>query len=62
MTMTDNKLLEKPQPPADEECCGSGVCDPCVWDRYYAELQQWRLAQAQRNQSQEHTQGDETED
>lgn len=40
------KLLEKPIPPNDNECCGSGSCNPCVWDHYYAELQKWRIEQA----------------
>lgn len=40
------KLLEKPIPPADDDCCGGGACNPCVWDHYYAELQKWRIAQA----------------
>lgn len=41
-----NKPLEKPHPPADDDCCGGGACNPCVWDRYYAELQKWRIEQA----------------
>ena len=36
--------LDKPQPPADGECCDS-ACNPCVWDHYYADLKQWRLKQ-----------------
>ncbi|NMP17160.1 oxidoreductase-like domain-containing protein [Thalassotalea sp. Y01] len=40
-------IVEKPYPPADGECCESGACNPCVWDRYYAELQQWRVQQAE---------------
>ncbi|PCI59090.1 MAG: hypothetical protein COB35_12250 [Gammaproteobacteria bacterium] len=43
MTIT----MEKPLPPADDDCCGGGACDPCVWDHYYAELQKWRIEQAQ---------------
>jgi len=43
-TMTD--ALEKPSLPADDDCCGGGACNPCVWDHYYAELQKWRIAQA----------------
>nr|WP_206483990.1 oxidoreductase-like domain-containing protein [Thalassotalea sp. G2M2-11] len=39
-----NEVDEKPQPPADGECCDS-ACDPCVWDHYYAELKAWRLRQ-----------------
>ncbi len=37
---------EKPQPPADGECCDS-ACNPCVWDNYYAELKKWRLKQVE---------------
>jgi len=39
------KLLEKPNPPADDDCCGGGACNPCVWDHYYAERKKWRLQQ-----------------
>ena len=30
--------MTRPEPPTDEMCCGSG-CDPCVWDRYYDEVE-----------------------
>ena len=43
--------LEKPIPPADDDCCGGGACNPCVWDHYYAELQQWRIAQAKADEA-----------
>lgn len=41
------KLLEKPLPPADDDCCGGGACTPCVWDHYYAERKKWRLQQVE---------------
>jgi hypothetical protein len=41
--------LEKPISPEDDDCCGGGACNPCVWDRYYADLQKWRIAQAKLN-------------
>ncbi|MBU2893655.1 oxidoreductase-like domain-containing protein [Colwellia sp. D2M02] len=41
-----SELIEKPTPPADDDCCGGGACNPCVWDRYYAQLQKWRIEQA----------------
>jgi hypothetical protein len=41
-----SKLIEKPISPADDDCCGGGACNPCVWDNYYAELQNWRIKQA----------------
>ncbi|WP_169303142.1 oxidoreductase-like domain-containing protein [Thalassotalea mangrovi] len=47
MTQSTTTQLEKPQPPAEGECCESGVCDPCVWDFYYKELQQWRIQQSE---------------
>lgn len=47
------KTLEKPQAPLDEECCESGVCNPCVWDRYYAKLKKWRLQQVEIKEAQE---------
>ena len=34
----------------DDDCCGGGACNPCVWDHYYAELQKWRIAQAKINE------------
>jgi len=46
------KILEKPTPPADGECCDS-ACDPCVWDHYYADLKQWRIQQAELKEKQE---------
>jgi hypothetical protein len=30
-----------PEPPGDDECCRSG-CDPCIFDYYQQELQQYR--------------------
>ncbi|GHG04370.1 oxidoreductase-like domain-containing protein [Thalassotalea marina] len=44
-----SEIAEKPQPPADGECCDS-ACNPCVWDHYYAELKTWRLEQAKRRE------------
>ncbi|MEH6625440.1 MAG: oxidoreductase-like domain-containing protein [Motiliproteus sp.] len=41
--MTDN--TQKPQPPAANECCGGGSCCPCVWDRYYDQLNTWQQQQ-----------------
>jgi Na+-translocating ferredoxin:NAD+ oxidoreductase RnfC subunit len=38
--------IEKPLPPADDDCCGGGACNPCVWDYYYEEVQKWRIEQA----------------
>jgi hypothetical protein len=43
-------ILEKPSSPADDDCCGGGACNPCVWDHYYAELQKWRIEQAKINE------------
>ncbi len=37
---------DKPRTPAEDDCCGGGACNPCVWDTYYAQLQQWRIEQA----------------
>jgi len=37
---------EKPTPPEPHECCGGGSCCPCVWDRYYDALAEWRARQA----------------
>ncbi|HZJ95077.1 MAG TPA: oxidoreductase-like domain-containing protein [Thiopseudomonas sp.] len=38
-------MREKPTPPEDYECCQS-ECSPCVWDRYYDEMNLWRAEQA----------------
>jgi hypothetical protein len=35
-----------PEQPGDDECCRSG-CDPCIFDLYQQELQQYREALAQ---------------
>lgn len=49
--------LEKPIPPSDDDCCGGGACNPCVWDHYYAQLQKWRIQQAKiKEQEQEQEQ------
>lgn len=45
--------IEKPFPPADDDCCGGGACNPCVWDHYYAQLQTWRIEQAKLKEQQE---------
>lgn len=41
------KLLEKPEPPGSNECCGSGSCCPCVWDYYREQLALWQQQQQQ---------------
>jgi hypothetical protein len=45
--------IEKPIAPADDDCCGGGACNPCVWDHYYKALQEWRITQAKIRESQE---------
>jgi len=44
---------EKPIAPADDDCCGGGACNPCVWDGYYAKLQKWRIEEAKRREQAE---------
>jgi len=39
------KMIEKPEPPASNECCGSGSCCPCVWDYYREQLKLWQQQQ-----------------
>ena len=39
------KPIEKPQQPADCECCEAG-CSPCVWDTYYEALKLWQEQEA----------------
>jgi len=46
MRKTMTVILEKPIPPADDDCCGGGACNPGVWDHYYTELQAWRIEQS----------------
>lgn len=41
-------ITTKPLPPADDDCCGGGACAPCVWDQYYADLDQWQIQQAEK--------------
>ncbi|MBU2426282.1 MAG: hypothetical protein KKA56_05345 [Gammaproteobacteria bacterium] len=38
-------MIEKPEPPASNECCGSGSCCPCVWDYYREQLAIWQQQQ-----------------
>ncbi len=45
------KRIEKPEPPASNECCGSGSCCPCVWDYYREQLALWQQQQLQLTQS-----------
>lgn len=33
-------LIDKPERPNGDECCGGGCC-PCIWDTYYEILGQW---------------------
>ncbi len=46
-----NKLTEikKPTHPANDDCCGGGACNPCVWDDYNEKMRHWRIAQAKLN-------------
>lgn len=39
------KLLEQPEPPGSNECCGSGSCCPCVWDYYREQMALWQQQQ-----------------
>lgn len=41
------KRIEQPEPPASNECCGSGSCCPCVWDYYRQQLALWQQQQSQ---------------
>ena len=45
-----SKPHEKPIAPADDDCCGGGACNPCVWDDYNAKLQKWRIEEAKRRE------------
>lgn len=41
-TLPDNDPAPlPPEPLPDDACCGNG-CDPCVFDFYYAEVEQYR--------------------
>ena len=46
MNQHNDDKIEKPTPPADDDCCGGGACNPCVWDAYNERMREWRLAQA----------------
>ena len=41
------EIIEKPERPLDNECCGGGACQPCVWDHYFEQLELWQKQQAQ---------------
>ena len=49
--------IEKPEPPAPNECCESG-CEPCVWDTYREALAAWNTQQAEIAQKEKDTQPD----
>ncbi len=40
----------KPTSPEDDDCCGGGACNPCVWDAYNEKMRHWRTAQAKANE------------
>jgi hypothetical protein len=44
------KLIDKPIPPGEHDCCGNG-CAPCVWDIYYEQQQRWQQQEAALRQS-----------
>jgi hypothetical protein len=52
MSKKINKEIKKPVQPYDSECCQSG-CNPCVWDYYYADLDAWRKAVAEKEKKDE---------
>ncbi|MEW4982415.1 MAG: oxidoreductase-like domain-containing protein [Cycloclasticus sp.] len=35
------KIVKKPERPANDDCCGGGGCCPCVWDFYFDQLTLW---------------------
>jgi hypothetical protein len=43
--MIGTLIMEKPDKPAPNECCGGGSCCPCVWDDYFAKLKCWQEEQ-----------------
>lgn len=49
------KLLEKPEPPGSNECCGSGSCCPCVWDYYREQLALWQQQQKEQTVAENQT-------
>lgn len=40
-----DKPMQKPERPLDNECCGGGACQPCVWDHYFEQLEKWQAQQ-----------------
>lgn len=52
--MAESKpILEKPERPLDNECCGGGACQPCVWDHYFEQLEKWQTQQDQLKQDEQ---------
>lgn len=45
MNVRDCEPPVPPREPEPGECCGSG-CDPCVFDRYAADMDRYRIALA----------------
>jgi len=40
-----SELIEKPEKPLDDDCCGGGACAPCVWDHFYEQMSLYRKQQ-----------------
>lgn len=38
-------IIDKPEKPLDDDCCGGGACAPCVWDHFYEQLSVYRKQQ-----------------
>ncbi len=52
---------DKPTPPEIWDCCGGG-CSPCVWDTYYAALEEWQQAQGEPADTEKNTRSTSTVD
>jgi len=40
-----SEIIEKPEKPLDDDCCGGGCCSPCVWDHFYDQMSLYRKQQ-----------------
>ena len=50
--------MEKPERPANDDCCGGGSCCPCVWDYYFQQLSLWEAQQAKASVLEKDSSGD----
>lgn len=49
LNLKKDTIVEEPQKPALDDCCGGGSCYPCVWDEYRVKRKEWLKYLEERN-------------